>query len=56
MGIYYRGFGGVRVTERTLERASWLSLAIGVAVSLAHLAVRSEVFGNVVYAIAIASV
>ena len=56
MGIYYRGFGGVRVTECTLERASWLSLAIGVAVSLAHLAVRSEVFGNVVYAIAIASV
>ena len=56
MGIYYRGFGGVRVTERTLERASWLCLGTGAATSFAHLVIRSETFGNVVYAIAVASV
>ncbi|MFM2113930.1 MAG: hypothetical protein RL643_888 [Actinomycetota bacterium] len=56
MGIYYRGLGDVRVTERTLERASWLSLAVGVVAALAHLVVQSEVFGNVVYSAAIASV
>jgi hypothetical protein len=56
MGIYYRGFGGVRVTERTLERASWLCLGTGAATSFAHLVIRSETFGNVVYALAVASV
>lgn len=48
----YRGSGDVRVTERTLERLSWLSLALGAILTLLHVAVRSQHLGNVLYAAA----
>ncbi|MFZ9912328.1 MAG: putative bifunctional diguanylate cyclase/phosphodiesterase [Ilumatobacteraceae bacterium] len=44
------------MTERTLERCSWGGLGMGLAASIAHLAVGSDTFGNGLYAIAILAV
>ncbi|MGA0148761.1 MAG: putative bifunctional diguanylate cyclase/phosphodiesterase [Ilumatobacteraceae bacterium] len=44
------------MTERTLERCSWGGLGMGLAASIAHLTVRSDTFGNGLYAIAILAV
>ncbi|MGA1629547.1 MAG: putative bifunctional diguanylate cyclase/phosphodiesterase [Ilumatobacteraceae bacterium] len=44
------------MTERTLERCSWGGLGMGLAASIAHLTVRSDTFGNGLYAVAILAV
>jgi diguanylate cyclase (GGDEF)-like protein len=42
----------VRVTERTLERLSWIALAIGGLLAFLHVAVQSATFGSGLYSLA----
>ena len=48
----YRSHGDVRVTDRTLERISWALLGLGVLLTLVHVAVRSERWGDALYSVA----
>ncbi len=54
--IYYGGHGDVRVTERTLERASWSILSLGVVLVVVQVATQNEQAGDLFYGLAAAVV